>query len=58
MYIPRSIMLLVIGVLLLFPGVQAWVGDVGSSWYRPHLVWLAVIILALVLQQLREPDES
>lgn len=57
MYVPRSIMLLVIGVLLLFPGVQAWVGDIGSSWYRPHLVWLAVIFLAVALQQLKEPDE-
>jgi hypothetical protein len=37
MYVPRSIMLLVIGVLLALSRRAGLVGDVGSSWYRP--IW-------------------
>lgn len=58
MYVQRSVMLLVIGVLLFFPGVQDWLGSVGGSWYRPQMVWLAIIIFALLTQQLKESDES
>ena len=58
MYVQRSVMLLVIGVLLFFPGVQDWLGAVDSSWYHPQMVWLAIIIFALLTQQLKESDES
>lgn len=58
MYVQRSVMLLVIGVLLFFPGVQDWLGSADSSWYQPQMVWLAIIIFALLTQQLKESDES
>lgn len=50
-------MLLAIAVVLLFPGVQEWVGDGQSAWYRPFLVWGSVIALAGLLQLVKEPDE-
>ena len=57
MYVQRSVMLLVIGVLLFFPGVQDWLGTVGSAWYHPQTIWLAIIIFALLTLQLKESDE-
>ena len=57
MYVQRSIMVLVIGVLLFFPGVQDWLGGQNSEWYRPFLIWLAIILFALLLQQVKDTDE-
>lgn len=52
MYINR-ILLLVLVILYVFSPLMAdWIGNAGAQWYRPHLLWLAVIgIVGLAIQR-------
>lgn len=50
MYIPRSILLLVLAAYIFSPTVFGWMLTPGGSWYRPYLIWAAVVIATFVLQ--------
>ena len=57
MYINRAL-LLIVGIIMVFlPSLAAWVTDSSTAWYRPHLLWLLVVIAAYWNQRVRFPDE-
>jgi hypothetical protein len=45
MHISPSLLLLTFIVFLFFPALQEWMTQGGTAWYRPYLLWLAIIIL-------------
>jgi hypothetical protein len=57
MYINR-LLLAVFGVfLVLQPSVHAWLFSADAPWYRPHLVWLALVFATYWNQRSRYRDE-
>jgi xanthine/uracil permease len=50
MHIYRLILLLVIGTYLFSPAIMDWWTASTDPWYRPYLLWLALITLTFVLQ--------
>ena len=42
--------------LRLFPIMDWWI-SADSSWYRPYLLWLILIVVSLLLQSQRDVDE-
>lgn len=57
MYIYRLVLLLVISIYIFSPIVLDWWGEPGSAWYRPYLIWLALIGVAIWLESKRDPNE-
>ena len=57
MYINRALLLVVGVVLIFFPAVESWMVSYESTWYRPYLIWLMVIVAAYWNQRTRYPDE-
>lgn len=57
MYINRALLLVVGVVLIFFPSVESWMVSSESTWYRPYLIWLMVIVAAYWNQRTRYPDE-
>ena len=57
MYINRAL-LLVVGIMMVFlPSLADWVSGSATAWYRPHELWLLVVIAAYWNQRVRVPDE-
>jgi len=54
MYIPRSILLLILAAYIFSPTVFGWMLTPGGSWYRPYLIWTAVVVATFVLQWQRK----
>lgn len=57
MYIYRLVFLLVFGIYLVSPIVMDWWLAPESTWYRPYLIWAAVIIVAALLESRKNTDE-
>ena len=57
MYIYRLVFLLVLAIYIFSPSIMDWWIAPGSSWYRPFLVWFALIGLAFWLEARRDPNE-
>ncbi len=57
MYIYRLVLLLVVGIYLFSPAIMDWWISADSSWYRPYLLWLILIVVSLLLQSQRDVDE-
>lgn len=57
MYIYRILLFLVLGGYLLSPMLMGHWTSPGVAWYRPFLVWGALIALTLWLEQKRKLDE-
>lgn len=57
MYINRGILLLMGLALIFLPSVEDWLWQGGANWYRPYLLWLAVIVAGWWNQHSRYPDE-
>lgn len=56
MYINRAL-LLVMGLAFIFlPAIEQWLWHADASWYRPFLLWLAVVAAAW-WNQFWYPDE-
>lgn len=52
MYIPRSILILIVVLYLLFLLSIDWITQAGGAWYRPHLAALAAIaVVALTVRE-------
>lgn len=43
MRISPTLLLLLLLIFIFSPSIHAWVTYGGSEWYRPYLMWLAVI---------------
>ncbi|MCY3564818.1 MAG: hypothetical protein OXH27_01405 [Gammaproteobacteria bacterium] len=56
MYIPRSMLILIVVLYLLFLLSIDWIIQAGGAWYRPHLAALAA--LAVVALTVRESDSD
>lgn len=57
MYIYRLVFLLVLAIYIFSPVVVDWWADPEGAWYRPYLIWLALIGLAIWLESRRGPNE-
>ena len=57
MYIYRLVFLLVLAVYIFSPTIIDWWIAPDSAWYRPFVVWLALIALAFWLENRRDPNE-
>jgi len=57
MYIYRLVLLLVVSIYIFSPVVLDWWVEPGSAWYRPYLIWLALIGIAIWLESKRGPNE-
>ncbi len=57
MYIYRLVFLLILGVYIFSPVIMDWWIAPGGAWYRPYVIWLAIIALAYWLERKRGPNE-
>lgn len=57
MYVYRIMLFLVFGGYLLSPLLMSGWGTPGVAWYRPFVIWSALIALTLWLEQKRHLDE-
>ncbi|UYF99555.1 MULTISPECIES: hypothetical protein [unclassified Halomonas] len=57
MYVYRLLLFLVFGGYLLSPVLMGGWNEPGTVWYRPFLIWGALIALTLWLEQKRKLDE-
>lgn len=57
MYIPRSMLILMVVLYLLFLLSIDWIVQAGVAWYRPHLVALAAIAVTALVSRERDSDE-
>lgn len=57
MYIYRLVFLLVLTLYMFSPVVTEWWAEPGSTWYRPYIIWLALIGISIWLESRRGPNE-
>lgn len=57
MHIHSSLILLVALFFVFTPTLEQWLLDGSAAWYRPQLVWLAVIVFVYLSQRGRRQDE-
>lgn len=57
MYVDRGLLLAVALTIVLFPGIERWMLGDPVHWYRPFLVWAAVILAVYWNQRHRQRDE-
>lgn len=57
MYIYRLVFLLVLAIYIFSPVVIDWWAEPGGAWYRPYVIWLALIGVAIWLESRRGPNE-
>jgi uncharacterized membrane protein len=57
MYINRLLLLVVGAFLIFFPAIENWIISSETTWYRPFLFWLLVVVAAYWNQRSRYPDE-
>ncbi|WP_372609290.1 hypothetical protein [Halomonas sp.] len=58
MYVYRIMLFLVFGGYLLSPLLMSGWGNPGVAWYRPFVIWGALIALTLWLEQKRHLDDG
>lgn len=57
MYIPRSILILLIIIYLLFLLSVDWINQADGAWYRPFLVGMLIIVIASWTHREQDSDE-
>ncbi len=57
MYIDRIVLLLLAGSYLLSPAVISWWSHAGDEWYRPYLLWAALIGLGYWMNRGQKFDD-
>ena len=57
MYIPRSILVLLVIIYLLFLVSVDWINQPAGTWYRPFLIGLLIIIVASWAHREQDSDE-
>ncbi len=45
MFIPRSIILLLLIILIFSPAIESWVSVNQAAWYRPFIAWAFIILI-------------
>jgi len=49
MLVQRSLLLLLLLLVLVWPPLEDWLTSAEGSWYRLHLFWFAIVILAAIV---------
>lgn len=57
MHIHSSIILLIALFFVFTPTLQQWLLNGSAQWYRPHAIWLAIIIFLYLSQRTQPFDE-
>ncbi|WP_428035905.1 hypothetical protein [Amphritea sp.] len=57
MHFYRVLIVLVIGGYLLSPILDQWWPDSATPWYRPYIIWAALILILAILERRRRSDE-
>lgn len=57
MYINRAVLLAIGLVLIFLPALESWLTGDGSTWYRPHQLWVLAIVATWWNQRSRQTDE-
>lgn len=57
MQIYRLVLILVVGIFIFSPAIMDWWIAGNSSWYRPYLLWLLLIIATFILQGRQETND-
>lgn len=57
MYIPRSILVLLVIIYLLFLVSIDWINQPNGIWYRPFIIGLMIIIVASWAHREQDSDE-
>lgn len=52
-----TLLLLLLLMLIFSPSITEWVTQGDGAWYRPHIVWLGVIIFVYWGLRGKEPNE-
>ena len=58
MNISPVLLLIMLVVFVFAPSLQDWVTQGGSMWYRPYLMWLAVVIFVFIAQRRAEQRQK
>jgi predicted membrane protein len=57
-YISRSVLLLILAVYVFSPTAFGWMIDPGGAWYRPYLIWAAIVLTSFALQFRRQNGDE
>ncbi len=57
MYIPRSILVLLVIIYLLFLASVDWINQPEGTWYRPFLVGFLIVLVAGWAHREQDSDE-
>ncbi|GIT21765.1 MAG: hypothetical protein CM1200mP40_14470 [Gammaproteobacteria bacterium] len=57
MYIPRSILVLLVIIYLLFLASVDWINQAEGTWYRPFLVGFLIVVIASWAHREQDSDE-
>ena len=57
MYINRTLVLGIVLLLIAFPVITDWLTSDYSAWYRPYVIWSAIIAFTWWGNRSRQPDE-
>jgi hypothetical protein len=54
----RLIILLLLITYLFSPSLFTWLFNAGGVWYRPYIVWMAVVLVTFLFQALRKKPRN
>ncbi|AFT72101.1 hypothetical protein B5T_03839 [Alloalcanivorax dieselolei B5] len=57
MYTDRLLIIFILGTYLLSPAIIGWWSEGGRGWYRPYLIWLALIALSYWIAKSRDAND-
>ncbi len=57
MYINRALLLALAMLLAFMPALEEWAFHSPTVWYRPHQLWLLLIIATFLNSRSRYPDD-
>jgi len=58
MYKQSSLLLIVLITLIFSPSLINWILSTDGAWYRPFVIWLAVIFVTFIVQRLAVKDRD
>lgn len=58
MYISRAVLLLILAAYVFSPSAFTWMVDPGGTWYRPYLIWAAIIAVTFAMQSGGNPSDD
>lgn len=58
MYISRAVLLLILAAYVFSPSAFSWMVDPGGTWYRPYLIWAAIVATTFLMQSHNDPSDD